>query len=191
VVAAIEVRPQQFTMVAFDAERIRELATAVADAVGLPAELPLTVEVDETTPLGRIKLTSLDPPVLNVQSGAFENPKALRQLADSSVLDVLGRVFYRLKDRLDPSFGDVPGDDELSLPQSTAWDAYAVGRCERLGYAPQKQRRLYHFRNRHGFNDTADRVFERLWSAPDGSLTWADIEAACTETAGGQGESAA
>ena len=70
--------------------------------------------------------------------------------------------------------------DELTLAQATAWDTYSVGRMARLGYPVQRQRRLYHFRNRHGFSDTADAVLERLWNA-DG-LGWADIESACAET---------
>jgi hypothetical protein len=44
----------------------------------------------------------------------------------------------------------------------------------------QEQRRRYHFRNRHGFTDVADAMFERLWNG-DG-LTWAEIEAACSAT---------
>ncbi|MEY2567573.1 MAG: hypothetical protein QOE35_2102, partial [Actinomycetota bacterium] len=32
-----------------------------------------------------------------------------------------------------------------------------------------------------GFSDAADTAFARLWDAD--SLTWADIEAACAETA--------
>jgi hypothetical protein len=36
-----------------------------------------------------------------------------------------------------------------------------------------RQRRLYHFRNRHGFTDVADAVFERVWGA-DG-LSWAEL----------------
>ena len=47
----------------------------------------------------------------------------------------------------------------------------------RAGWAPQKQRRIYHFRNRHGFTDEADQAFNRLWSA-DG-LTWDELEAIC------------
>jgi hypothetical protein len=188
--AKIAVTPETFTMVNFDAARIRELATEVADRVGLPAELALRVEVDEAVPLGRTKIVSLEPAVVSVQGGAFEDAKRLRHLSDHSVTDVLGRIFHRLLDRLDPRFADAPADDDLSLAQATAWDAYAVGRCERLGYNPQKQRRLYHFRNRHGFTDVADRVFERLWSAEPGSLSWADIDAACAETAAGR-ESAA
>jgi hypothetical protein len=182
-VARITVTPQKFSMVNYDAAEIESLAAEVADRVGLPADLAITIEVDETTPLGRTKLVSADPVVVSVQSGAFENAKQIRHLSDRNVVDVLGRVFHRLKDRLDPSFADAPPDDSLTLAQSTAWDTYAVGRCEQLGYEPQKQRRLYHFRNRHGFHDVADRVFERLWAAPSGSLSWADVQAACDETA--------
>jgi hypothetical protein len=87
-----------------------------------------------------------------------------------------------VKDILDPRFGDPPTDDDLSLQQSTAWDAYCMGRLERLGYDVAKQRWLYHFRNRHGFCDVADAAFERVWAAE--RLTWGDIEAFCTETAG-------
>ena len=94
--------------------------------------------------------------------------------------DVLGRLLHRCRDRLDPAFGEAPEDGELTLQQSTAWDAYAVGRCARLGYPVQRQRRLYHFRNRHGFNDVADQAFARLWEAQ--GLTWADIQAVCEET---------
>lgn len=188
--AVITVTPQQFTMVEFDAAEIKRFASEVADRVGLPADLRVTVEVDETVPLGRTRIASLDPVVVSVQGGALENAKQLRHLSERSVVDVLGRIFHRVLDRLDPRFADAPSDDQLTLQQATAWDAYAVGRCERIGYSPQKQRRLYHFRNRHGFNDVADRVFERLWSAEPGSLGWADIETACTETAAAR-ESAA
>jgi hypothetical protein len=181
--ARITVKPEQFTMVNFDAGVIASLASKVADDVGLAADLEVLVEVDEATPLGRTRLVSIDPAVVNVQGGAFENAKAIRQLSERNVVDVLGRMFFRLHDRLDPAFGEVPPDEALSLAQSTAWDAYAVGRCDQLGYEPQKQRRIYHFRNRHGFTDVADRVFERLWTSPPGSLTWADIDAACAETA--------
>jgi hypothetical protein len=63
----------------------------------------------------------------------------------------------------------------VALAHRVAWDVYAVGRLDRLGHRSQRQRRLYHFRNRHGFTDEADAAFERLWTA-DG-LTWAQITA--------------
>ena len=81
---------------------------------------------------------------------------------------------------LDAAFGEPPSDADLTLQQQTAWDAYAVGRAARAGLPTQKARRQYHFRNRHGFTDTADAVFARLWDAE--SLTWAEIEAACAES---------
>ena len=179
--ARVLVTPEAFTMVKFDHPRLVELVEEVADGVGIPADLEVRVEVDEGSPLGRTKLVSVEPVALWIQGGALENPKVPRTLSDRSVRDVLARLLFRAKDRLDPSFAGAPEDDDLSLQQHTAWDTYAVGRAERLGYKPSKQRRLYHFRNRHGFSDVADTVFDRLWSAD--ALTWADLEAACAETA--------
>ena len=175
----VTVVPDTYNFVEFDGERIREVATTLMEQIGVP--VPLRIEVDETTPLGRAWTSSLEPLVLTVESGAFEDPKRPRHLSERSVADVLGRLLYRVRDRLDLSFGQVPADDDLSLPESTAWDAYAVGRLARLGYPAQRQRRLYHFRNRHGFSDVADAAFERLWTS-DG-LTWADVQAVCEETA--------
>ena len=175
----VTVSPETYNLVEFEAERIRAVATKLMDEIGVP--VAVRVEVAETTPLGRAWTSSLEPLVLSVESGAFEDPKRPRHLSERSVADVLGRLLFRVKDRLDPAFGEVPADDDLSLPESTAWDAYAVGRLARLGYPAQRQRRLYHFRNRHGFSDVADAAFERLWTS-DG-LTWADIQTVCDETA--------
>ena len=182
--ARLVVIPQTFTMVNFDHARLVELAEEVAGRVGIPADLEVRVEIDEGSPLGRTKLASVDPVTLWMQGGALENPKVPRTLSDRSVRDVFARLLFRAKDRLDPGFAEAPPDDDLTLQQHTAWDTYAVGRSERLGYNPSRQRRLYHFRNRHGFSDVADAVFDRLWSA-DG-LSWADLEAACAETAAGR-----
>ena len=48
-----------------------------------------------------------------------------------------------------------------------------------LDLSGQRQRRLYQFRNRHGFTDASDAAFDRLWSA-DG-LSWADISSISEE----------
>jgi hypothetical protein len=178
-VTEVTVTPETYHLTEFDGDQIRAVASKLMDQIGIP--IALHIEVDETTPLGRAWMSSLEPLVLSVESGAFEDAKRPRHLSERSVADVLGRLLFRVKDRLDPSFGEVPADDDLSLPESTAWDAYAVGRFARLGYPAQRQRRLYHFRNRHGFSDTADAAFERLWTG-DG-LTWSDIQAVCEETA--------
>jgi hypothetical protein len=170
-------------MVSFEAPAIAAIAEKLIGDVGLPADLDLRIEVDERTPLGRAKVASVDPLVLTVESGALEDPKHPRHLSEDGSADVLGRLLFQVHDRLDPAFGDVPPDDEVPLPHSVAWDVYAIGRLVRLGYHNfnQRQRRLYHFRNRHGFTDVADEAFERLWTTD--SLTWAEITALSDEAA--------
>ncbi|HET6793704.1 MAG TPA: hypothetical protein VFH45_04650 [Acidimicrobiales bacterium] len=175
---AVKVTPETFNLVFFDAEAIADLVSRVVSDIGLDGDV--TVEVDEASALGRAQVASVEPVVLSVAGGAFEDPKRPRQLSESDVLDVCGRLLHRVHDRRDPAFGEPPPDDALTLQQSTAWDAYCVGRCARLGYPVSRPRRLYHFRNRHGFTDVADAAFERLWTGE--GITWADIEAICAQT---------
>jgi hypothetical protein len=177
-VASVTVSPEEFHLVQYDAAEIASIVSALADKVGL-GDKTIHIEVDERTPLGSSAVVSLDPITITAESGAFEDAKHLRHLDREGVEGVIGRHFMRTKDRLDPEFGDPPSDDALPIELYTAWDMYAVGRLERLGFPSQKERRRYHFRIRHGFTDVADRVFERLWAA-DG-LTWADIQAASAE----------
>ena len=66
-----------------------------------------------------------------------------------------------------------PDYDAVGLAHRVAWDTYAVGRLVRLGLDGQRQRRLYAFRNRHGFTDVADEAFACLWDGAD--LSWADV----------------
>lgn len=176
--ATVTVTPNPFAMVLFDAEEIRRVVGEVAALVGVDRDV--TVEVDESTPLGRTYVSALDPVTIRVESGAFEDARRPRHHSDTAVKDVVGRLLFRVKDRLDPAFGTPPDDADLSLAAQVAWDAYCVGRCARLGLPVQEQRRRYHFRNRHGFTDVADAMFERLWNGS--GLTWADIEAACAAT---------
>lgn len=176
----IVVSPQEFHLVTFDAARIEEIAAQVAEKVGFPAGTIIRIEVDERTPLGRTKLSTTDPITIEVEGGAFEDAKRLRHMSDVSVSSVLGRHLFRAADRLNPEFGNPPADDDLSLKQTVAWDAFAVGRAVRAGLAGSEARRRYHFRNRHGFTDVADAVFDRLWNGV--GVSWSDIEAACAET---------
>jgi hypothetical protein len=112
-----------------------------------------------------------------VESGALEDPKRPRHLSPGGAADVIGRLLFRVRDRRDPAFGEPPPDDELSIAHTTAWDAHSIGRLVRLGHKHfnNRQRRLYHYRNRHGFSDAADEAFARLWDAD--RLTWAEIVA--------------
>jgi hypothetical protein len=172
----VTVTPETFTLVNFDAGEIRSVVEKLVPAVGLPADLDIRIEVDESTPLGRATVASYDDPiVITVESGALEDPKRPRQVSTSGASDVLGRLLFRIHDRRTPGFGDPPADGDLTMAQSVAWDVYCIGRLVRLGFKhyDNRQRRLYHFRNRHGFTDAADEAFERLWTADD--LTWSDI----------------
>ncbi len=170
------VRPTRFQVVDFDAASIARLAGEVADGVGLPAGVDLVIEVDEGSPFGATTSTIDGSTVtLAVESGAFENTRAIRQLSEATTRLVLGRLLFRVRDRLDPRFGTPPPDRDLSYAQHAAWDAYAVGRYSRkAGLDGGLARRRYAFRLRHGFSDAADRAFDRLWGG-DG-LTWADLE---------------
>lgn len=185
--ARVTVQPEEFTFVEFDAGRITELAEEMAKVAGLGSDVAVVIDVDEQSPFGLVR-TGVEPGCVTIQaeSAAFEDARNPRHLSDGGTRAVLGRVLFRAADRLDPSFGAPPADAELTYQQQTAWDAYALGRCDRLGYGGQKPRRRYHFRIRHGFTDVADRVFERLWGAE--RLTWADIESACEETAAARPE---
>ncbi|HEY7042182.1 MAG TPA: hypothetical protein VH419_00795 [Nocardioidaceae bacterium] len=175
---SVTITPETFTLVNFDAAEIKKVVDGLIPAIGLPADLDVTIEVDESTPLGRAIVTSYDDPVLiNVESGALEDPKRPRRVSPTGAADVLGRLLFRVRDRRSDGFGDPPPDEELTMPQSVAWDVYCIGRLVRLGFRhyDNRQRRLYHFRNRHGFTDAADEAFETLWTSDD--LTWSDIVA--------------
>ncbi len=173
--ARVTVEPASFSLVDYDAGEIAAIIDGLLDDVGL--DVPVHIEIDQTTPLGHAVVASLDPLVLQVESGALEDPRRLRQLSPAGSRNVLGRLLLRARDRLDPAFGDPPTDDELSLELHTAWDVYAVGRLVRLGHThfDERQRRLYQFRTRHGFTDAGDAAFDALWNGED--LTWPDIEA--------------
>ena len=179
--AEVTVTPETFTMVDYDGARIAALVSQVADDIGLPPDTQIRVDVDEHTPLGASSLASLDPIVIKVESGALEDAKNPRHLSERNVIGLSARLLFRAHDRSTPAFADAPADADLTPSQAVAWDVYSVGRTARLGYPSPRGRRLYHFRIRHGFSDKTDDVFERLWSGEN--LTWADIAAACKETA--------
>jgi hypothetical protein len=151
----VTVTPETFNLVSYDSGEIASIVNELMAAM----------------------IASSDPLVISVESGALEDPKRPRNLSRTGSADVLGRLLFRVRDRLDPEFGDPPADGDLTLPQSVAWDAYCIGRLVRLGFKhyDNRQRRLYHFRNRHGFSDAADEAFDKLWTADN--LTWSDITA--------------
>jgi hypothetical protein len=178
----VTVEPPAFSIVAYDAGRIAAVATEIAVLAGLPDDVRIEVVVDEENPFGKASMVVAGKAVtIAVESGAFEDPQRLRHFSEENTRLVLGRLLFRVADRLNPAFGDPPPDHELTPAEHTAWDAYAVGRYTRkAGVDGGLGRRRYAFRIRHGFSDAADRAFDQLWSASD--LSWADILAVCAVT---------
>lgn len=172
--ARIQVVPQEFHYVSYDAERIAAIASKVADAIGFDPDEEITIGVDERTFFGRSRVLSERPLHVEFESGAFEDAKRPRHLSETGTTESLGVVMHRAFDRRSPGFADAPPDSELSLAQRVAWDAWAAGRCAGHGWEISKPRRHYHFRARHGFSDASDAAFEHIWSAE--SLTWAELD---------------
>jgi hypothetical protein len=177
-VGKVTITPEAFTLVLFEVDRIRDRAAEIAATAGLDGDVHL--EVDETNPLARLRVISWEPIELFAQGGAFEDSRRLRHLSDRNLSESLGRLLFRVKDRLDPGFADAPEDEKLSLAQQNVWDVYCLGRLAAAGYDVAKPRWHYHFRLRHGFTDLSDAAFERVWMS-DG-LSWADLDAVCMET---------
>ena len=166
---AVTVLPAQFNFVNFDGERIELLVSELLDRLGM-GERDVEIRVDETTPIVRISVEEGDPLVVRADSGAFEDPRRPREMSDENVRTNAGRVLLRARDRADGSFAAAPADDQLTLLQLAAWDTYCLGRLARLGYRVFEPRWRYNFRNRHGFSDASDAIFDELWTAD--ALTW-------------------
>lgn len=171
---SVKVVPAEFHYVSYDASQIERLTLELLEAVGFPEDETVTVEVDEKTFFGRSQVIEPQPLHLRFESGAFEDAKRPRQFSEAGARESLGVVLLRALDRRHPAFADAPADEELSLGQRVAWDTWAAGRIERLGWEVSKPRRQYHFRARHGFSDAADRAFDAIWGSE--ALSWADLE---------------
>lgn len=181
--ARVRVTPDPFEMVHYDTAVIAALAETIADRVGLPAEVAVSIEVDEV--LGRPLLASFVDSAgggLSIwYSGAnFEDPHYPRKFSESLAEFHLGSELLRGADRLSPGFSEAPPEDELSDRWRAAWDASVHGRLTRLGFPVREPLCRYQFRLAHGFGDAADAVYDRLWVGD--SITWSDIVAACDET---------
>ena len=177
----VTVTPQEFKFVNFDAELIARVTEGLVLALGI--DRPVHIDIDETTPLGRVQVELGDTIVVHAESGALEDSRKPREQSENATATNLGRALLRANDRLRGGFGEAPPDDDLTLRQVAAWETYSVGRLARLGLPVNQQRWRYNFRNRHGFNDVSDTAFEEIWAA-DG-LTWGELEALSTAGAAG------
>ena len=176
----VTVVPQSFRFVKFDSAVVTRVAEGLTAALDM--RQPLHIEIDETTPLGRVRATFGTAPddtiTIHVESGAFEDSRRPREHSEVAIAMNLGRILLRVRDRLHGGFGEAPQDDDLALRQMAAWETYCAGRLSRLGFEVNQQRWVYNFRNRHGFTDSADAAFAQLWAAD--ALTWGQLEAIST-----------
>ena len=182
--AKVSVTPETFELINFDSGEITRLAEQVADAVGLGADVPVSIAIDETAMQGKSSArVEGDGVVIEASGGAFESLRKAREFDEERCKSVLGHALLKARDRLDPAFGDPPADADLGVREDVAWATAIEGRLARLGIIRGRpQRRIYHFRVRHGFSDTVDRVFQQLWDTDD--VTWAGLQAASAEAAG-------
>lgn len=171
---AVTVSPDEFTLVFYNSTDIGTIGQEILDHLGITGSLH--IEVNETTPLSRISVARAADGSLKVaaESGAFEDTQRPRAFSAAACATSLTRALLRLRDREDGSFADAPADGELSLAQTSAWDLYVIGRFSRMGYPINRQRWLYNFRNRHGFTDATDEVFDRILGADQ--LTWGQLD---------------
>lgn len=181
----VTVHPSEFKYVFFDAAEIASVVEELLDRLGFDPATDVVVNVDETVPMGRARITSLDPITLDVESGALEDAKNLRHLSRRGSLDILGRLLLQVRDRRTPGFDGPSIDADLTLAERVAWAVHCAGRQAALGYPIQRQRRLYAFRTRHGFSDVSDAAFDQLWSGTD--LSWADISRLSAEALAASG----
>jgi hypothetical protein len=175
---SVTVTPLEFKFVAYDATVIERVTQGLADSLGL-GDRTISVDIDETTPLSRLRVDIGDTIGIRAESGALEDTKRPRQQSETATAIAVGRMLLRVVDRESGGFDEAPPDDELSLAQMAAWDTYSVGRLSRLGIEVNQQRWRYNFRNRHGFSDATDGAFDELWAAS--GLTWSELSAFCPQ----------
>ena len=179
----VRVSPDPFTLIAYDVAEITAIVEDAAALVGFPSGVDIDLEVDEElfAPLTGHMSDAIDGRAKLWISGAnFEDSRRPRHFsADQARRDVVF-MLLRAKDRLSDDFASAPPEAELTRGERAAWDVYAVGRAERLGFAVRRQKQLYDYRLQHGFTDVSDAAFERLWNAQ--TMTWEGIREVCKET---------
>jgi hypothetical protein len=180
----VTVSPNPFTLIAYDAGEIAKIVEDVAAQVDFPRDVDIALEVDEElfAPLTGHMSDVIDGRAqLWISGGNLEDNRRPRTFSAEQARTDFVVMLLRAKDRLPGGgFEDAPLDKDLSRGERAAWDAYAVGRAERLGLPMRRQRQLYDFRLQHGFTDVGDAAFERCWTAP--TMTWDGIREICKET---------
>lgn len=176
----ISVSPSTFTKVEYRLDQIVPVAEEVRSTVGAGTALAdndVEIVIDEDQPTARMAVTSIEPIVFALDSGAFEDTRHPREFGVEIASVTLASLFIEYLDRTSEFFGAPDLGQPTDLADKVAWSVYTHARVQRAGYRVHKPKHLYNFRNRHGFSDTADHAFEALWSGQD--LTYADILGCC------------
>jgi len=182
--ARVQVEPETFTLVDFDAGMIAGLIEELAAKVGFPDDVDVRIEIDEELPLPLTGSTSdiVDGSAALWFAGAnFEDGRHRTRFDEPVARTELAVGLLRATDRLGDAFAGAPADEDLTDGQRQAWETWAEGRAGRLGEITRRVRRLYHFRLYNGFTDVADAAFDRLWSAD--AFTWAELDELCAQCA--------
>ena len=134
----------------------------------------MRVEVDETSPIARVQVRAGDPIVRHGRERRVRGRPPPRELSELAVATAAGRMLLRLPRPRDARLSTTPRRTTTSrCPRPRPGTPYSIARLGRLGYPVNRQRWLYNFRNRHGFTDVADRVFDELWAG--GAASWAEL----------------
>lgn len=162
---SVRVLPETFEYVSFDAAYTARIAEHVAAMLGM-SDVEVIIEINETSPLTRVDL-EVEPGkvVIRPHSGAMEETRRPTTQSELATTVTIARGLLRARDRLRGGFENAPADADLTFAQVAAWDTYVMGRISRMDIKVVKQAWLYNFRNRHGFCDDSDRVFEQIWSS--------------------------
>lgn len=171
----VTVHPDNISSIDVPVARMTSLVENLLGRLGFDSGTNVRIEVVEVADRGRARLTSMNPVTVVVEAGAIQDPTSPGALSDGIAAVAIGRQLLVAKDRLDESFGAPDMEEDISSGTAMAWDVHCTARLSRLGYPVVRQRRLYKFRDRFGFTDEADSVFEHLWE--DEALTYSEISA--------------
>jgi len=176
----ISVSPTAFTKVEFRIDQIVPVVEEVRARIGAGTDLAdaaVELVIDEDQPTARMAITSLDPIVFALDSGALEDTRVPREFGIEISSVSLASLFVEYLDRTSEAFGAPALGEPSDLADKIAWSVYTHARVQNAGYRVYKPKHLYNFRNRHGFSDAADHAFETLWAGTD--LTYAEILECC------------
>ena len=169
----LTVTPDTYNFVAFDTAYTTRIAEHMATQLGLD-DIDILIAINENSALTRIDVEATASLItISPHSGAMEDTRRPQQQSELNTTITMARGMLRAHDRLRGGFAEAPADTELSLPQAAVWDTYIMGPIALMEIEVNKQAWVYNFRNRHGFSDAVDAVFEKVWNSS--SSTWAEL----------------